>query len=247
MGAQVSASVNTTENYLNAITNAIVSAVSTCKITLTQDQIISFGDVEGNFRLSGISQTADNSLDLTCIQTDISNQEIQNKIEESLKQQAEAAVSGQNIGLQTSLTNNTLRAIKNVVTTIDISQVKNCIASSSQKQSIVVGDVSKDVYVDNIQQNLIAKSIAQCIQNNANTTSAVNDLKTTIDQSAKSTAVGFLNAQTLIIIAIIVFLLVICMSMVLYLLNSGDGAEGSDGSGGESLPDYASLIKLIKK
>jgi hypothetical protein len=223
MGAQVSASNNTSESYINAITESILQSSSSCRVSLTQSQILEFGAVSGDFRLSNFSQDASGSVDLTCFQADANTQEIRNNIEQVLKQQAEAAVSGQTFGLQTTLTNNNTRAITNVVNSIDVSMVKECIASTLQSQVIKVQSVDGNVFIDNTRQTLLANAVAECIQNNTNTMTAINELKTTVDQTAKGSAAGFLNATTLIIIAIIIVLLLSTSSMFLFIRSSMKG------------------------
>lgn len=208
MGAAISSASNEAESINKTITDVIMSNSSACKLSTTQIQGLDFGNVDGNVRIGGYNGKQKNVLNMSCVQDSISDAKILNDIAAKLEQQAKASNSGLNFGANASISENVTKAINDVKTSINISNVKTCMAESTQKHVIKFGDVKGNVDIEPVVMEQVNEAVLNCIQNDTNTADAVNKLSTELKQTATASNAG-LDMNMLLIAGIIVFIIFI--------------------------------------
>jgi cobalamin biosynthesis Mg chelatase CobN len=214
MGASVSTAVtsNTTNDIMNVVTNVLISKASTCtgSSTINTDQSILVNN--STFNKSNIIQAAEVTVDLSCLSSSSTDASLQSEIESQLKQyattKAEANPTLLNANISTSLSTQIANMSKNLASTIKIDDVKSCIAVTQEnlKQSMLL---INSTFTDSSLSQLITTSVVQkCVFNDATTTSLVNQLASTIDQSSETTASSGMSTSAIIAIAIIAIIIV---------------------------------------
>lgn len=216
MGAQVSSSMDFSKAVTNAVASAVITNNSSCNTSAIQNQSINFGTVKGNFTIAGAELGQTSSVNLSCLQESSNSADLASKIMNNLKQAAQAEASGQNIGVQISNSMAVSDIVNNISQSINITNIKACLASSNQSQVIGAENVGGNVNLTNIKMSQAVNLVASCIQKDATTAKLMNQLSNTIQQETKSSTSGFLNfnGNTLMAIAVIVIGLIVLSALL---------------------------------
>jgi len=216
MGGQVSTAKVTSETVNHLVASAVIKNNAVCSASTTQSQGIKLGTVGGNFTLSGATFDAESKVNLSCLQESANNASLANEISNQIMQQAAAKNTGQNIGAQVSLTDEQSKLVNDISQSIDIQNVKSCLANSNQNQVISAENVQGNVTLTDIQFKAATDLVSNCIQKDANTSALVNKLANSLSQTATASNAGFLNfdSSNLIIIVVIIIALIIGMKQM---------------------------------
>ena len=203
---------STSTNVMNVVTKTVanISTDIIQKTSLSTDssQIISVSDIDGDVTIKDnvFYQTA--TINMQALMNALTNESAQQELVVQLSQEAKSLVSGLNIG-QFSDASNTMNividALINVLTVI----TQTCVAVASQSQEIVVKRVRGNVMIQNNVFDQVSDIISQCTQSAVANSSAVQDVKEKIDQSASATAQGLTMWAIVAIAALIIGLPVV--------------------------------------
>lgn len=230
MGAQVSTNTNVNELITNAIASSLITNNSSCGTQAGQSQAIKFGTVKGNFTLNGAELGQNASVNLSCLQSSTNTSSLESAITDKLEQLAKAENSGQNVGGQVVLNTNQSKIVHNIALSLNIENIKTCLASFNQSQIVGAEFVGGNVDLTNIKMNQAVNLVASCIQKDNNVAKLINDLATTVKQESESKNVGFLNSSTIWAIALIVIGVIVIIILLWFMkkaLFSGGGSNTS--------------------
>jgi hypothetical protein len=220
MGASASTNVTTTttNNMVDAVTNAIVKNQASCAASSVQNQNMSIAVLDGN--VGSIDQTASATVNASCLQSSQNDANMQAQLNTALKSAIDqAAQANPTIGL--NVASNYASSIQNNLTKLqtnfDLENIKSCVAKSQQSQNLDIGLVKSTANIGSISQNLTSDVIAQCVQADANTMSDIKALTT--DMTAGVTQSAISGIPTTVLIAAIIAC-VICVIAVAYMAPS---------------------------
>ena len=187
MGASKSKNVqNMAIDAVTDVTNDITSdssAVSEIVQAMEVDNVV--GDVD----ISGIRQSAENTVSMTAIQDAFSSAKAQQDLAQTMSQAAKAMTSGINL-LQSSKSINEMNSLieANISLASNISQF--CSASAMTLQNVRVSTVQGNVTISDVEQKAVSGAFASCTQNAVNASSATQKVTTLSDQTATATTEG---------------------------------------------------------
>jgi len=232
MGAQVSTAVDTSTQITNAVASAVVSNNSSCGSSTTQGQNISFGKIKGDFNASGINMEQNASVNLSCLQTSVDSTSLASNIMEKLSQQAKTSNSGQNIGAQVSTSVAATKLVNNIAESVNLSNVKACLAATNQSQVVGAEYVGGNVNLSDIKMSQAVNLVASCIQSDKNTSNLINKLATTIQQESAAENKGFLNMGNIGLIIAAIIGVIVLLAIIKEMSGGGAGNAGKGGGGG---------------
>ncbi len=204
-----SSSTNVAKILTNISTDqssTIISDQNTSAITTNN---INCSGVKGSVNESDNVQDAEGSLSMKGIQKSVVNLQAQQSIIQNLSQASSAITSGVNL-FQNSDSSNILNATMNVGLTMTSSTTQKCLASNTVQNVLTCKEVGGDAYVLRNQQKAVSKTVADCVSDNTNISSAIQSVQQTVDQVSTAKSEGLsLTALFMVIAAIIIGLLIV--------------------------------------
>jgi hypothetical protein len=205
MGAQVSVVKANTNIISKSIADSIVSNSKSCSTSSSQTQILRVG---GDANIGGsVSFKQNSSIDLGCIQDNITSSQLSTNIANDLTNKLRAENSGQNIGGQLTMSSATTDLITDISNSIKVEDLQKCEVKNAQlTDNYIEGDlrVNGDY---TFEQSF--SSLTDCIQSNSTITNLTNSLANSVANDISASNVGFISAGAVILIAIIIIIAVI--------------------------------------
>jgi hypothetical protein len=232
-----SSSKSEVDNTVNSIIKNINTATENCYNGTYQGQSLNINNIinqGGNLNVGGISQVQSGILDTKCMQDAATQTAIQQNLQNTIAQQTQAI--SQFASFSSSDAQSITQLVTNLATDINNAYTGNCAASAAQNQQLAIGTILNqggNLNVGGINQQQTINSILNCVQNDSNVVSDINNLTNAINQNttAKSQGpLGFLSdladafggifkgVTGLIVGAIIIIVIIAVIILVIYLL-----------------------------
>jgi len=233
MGASQSKVKSVTDIVQEATKDIVSTNTASCTAASSAQQSMIFRKIRAgagcNVDFKNIGQKLKLEVNLNCVQNQSNSADLQTKfdaaIDEKIKSESEAG-----LGLSSSQIDARKKIKQSIKTNIKMSSVASCLASTFGKQEIVVEDIttadcvvpvewddkgrptkyqklSDGISIKDIQQDLVLKTTAKCVQDQMNAIKDVADLKLAVKTDLSSTAKG---ADIVKIIMALVALAVVC-------------------------------------
>lgn len=215
MGNNTSSAFSATNIVNDVINTTIMSVSANCSSNASNAQEISVSDltlIGCELNISGLSQQQTIKNNFSCLQQTKFSNTIKNTLATNLDQQISAALSGLNIGLNNQSDVETITNIKNnIVNSVDMSSISNCIATSINSQKVSVGKITADctkmknpqVNISDINQVIVSESVAKCTQSSSALNNAIAQLDNFVKTKAEASNEGL--STTALVIGLIVF------------------------------------------
>lgn len=187
MGASLSS--NVTKAVINAVTTVTSNVIQNANITTDTSQIIHVSDVEGDVVIKGTKQYQKVNLNMNALFSSLATVSNQQKIAESISQQAKAVVSGINLGQVAGVSNfvnSVITGSMHIASTLSTT----CSANVKQTESIVVERVLGKVSIQNAEMMQISDILSKCIENAVNQNTTIQDAIATFKNSATAETMG---------------------------------------------------------
>lgn len=197
-------STNTIDLTEQVMSKTVSDIVSNQSASSSQAQIISVAGGTGPVDISHNSQNQQVAVNMTGVAKQMSKIQTQQKIAQQLSQIAASSVSGINLD-NNSKSNNAINDYLNVSMNVASNLSQICEAKNNQVQAITVNFQDGAVKIDDNQQKQVGNVVAKCIQDASSTNKSLQDVSTTLDQSAKSKTVGIDIWAIIILILVGVF------------------------------------------
>lgn len=207
MGAQVSTSFSTTKEVSKIVNKVILSNKSNCSGAVASNQKITLGDITGDLNISDVNFDSSQTVNLECLQSSVNNTEILNDIKTELSKAIQNKLDGQNFGIQSATISSYTDSVTNVVNTINIDNIKNCIVNAMNNQEIETGGIVGNVNIKNVNFKSSQNVVQRCIQNDENTIRAVNKLDKRIKEDMSNTITGVISSTGFIVIVVALLVL----------------------------------------
>jgi hypothetical protein len=226
MGAQVSISENVAENVTEIVNNVMMKNTAQCGGENIIKQGITAQNVKGPVVIENMKLDASQDINLTCLQTSDNNLDIQSDIKAELEQMAKAKISGLNFGVGAAVSKNVMRSITKLSNTIKVDNIKSCLYTNIIDQSVNFGTI-ESLVLRNFDAKAIQTSVTSCIQKDRNTMTAINELETSLKQTADSSIEGLLAGPFGSIIIGIIAIVALFFVYKFFLAKSGGGGASS--------------------
>jgi len=196
MGNATSSTFSATDIVNNVISTTIMSSSASCSSNTSNAQEINISDlhlVGCSLNISGLNQSQSVSNNFSCLQSTEFTNNIKNDLSTELDKQVTAALSGLNLSLNSQADVESLTNIKNnIVNTVDMSSIANCVSSNINSQKINLGGFTLNctgmknptLNISDINQSIVSSSVASCTQSST----ALNNAITTLDNFVKEKA-----------------------------------------------------------
>ncbi|MBL4898197.1 MAG: hypothetical protein JKX76_00990 [Colwellia sp.] len=211
MGASTSNNIST--ETISAITNVSTSIINdTSADTLQQQAIIvncvSSDETPCDVIISGITQSATATIDMTAIMTSMNSSSVQQDLISELTQVATSVTSGINFA-QYSDANNEMYEYLSAAIDITTNVSQECSSSIDQEQTINVNIIDGgNVSITDVTQSEFSDIWDDCLLNSINDSTAVQDLQNTVDQSSTAKSEG-LSMWMIIVLVIAAMLMLV--------------------------------------
>jgi hypothetical protein len=189
MGALNSKQLDVT-TIANTVSNAMVTQMQNCGSSQGVQQTIKFTNNGGAIILGEVNQDSSVNISIDCFQTASFQQDVKTSMKVALEESIKQANSGLFFSSNTNISETTVQAINNVVSSVDLKQVQNCLSQAlvSQNQDYE-NDKGGLIKVGSINQTVAISTTNKCIANQAGFQEAVANLSNTVksetDQSNK--------------------------------------------------------------
>lgn len=204
MGAAITKNVQKTT--VKAISKIATSMMNGIDLTLNNSQIISVSHAK-DVKISDVKQYIKATVNMQGLMSALSTTSAQQDLTTELTQAAKSIVSGVNI-FQASDAENYITAYVKAVMDISTQISQACSAHNLNEQVIDVSYVSGLVDIQGIDQTIIADMIGNCILDAISSTDAVQNLQTSVDQSAHAESKGFSFGWIALIVAMVLIAMV---------------------------------------
>lgn len=214
MGASQSTVKSVTDIVQEATKDIVSTNSASCTAASSAQQSMTFRRIRAglgcNVDFKNIGQKLKLEVNLNCVQNQANSADLQTKfdaaIDEKIKSESEAG-----LGLSKSQIDARKNIKQKIKSNIKMSSVASCLASTFGKQEIVVEDIQTadcvvptiDIFgrpqmvkiadgisIKDMQQDLVIKTTAKCVQDQMNTIKDVADLKVKVVSDLSSTAKG---------------------------------------------------------
>lgn len=192
MGANVSKASSVIDSVTDIISESILEDISKCNATAIINQGVNVGQVDGNVEIRNLNLSSRQNLSLKCLQESTTNSDVQNKIDEKLKQFTDSKLSGLNFGLGMSTADSLTKSITQVSTTVDISVIKECVYTAITNQTINFGTIKGDFLMEDVNMEAVQNTVGDCIQKSETASKSITDFSKELDQTTSSSVEGIL-------------------------------------------------------
>lgn len=216
MGASLSKTKSGAEIINKSITEVIVSNSSSCSQSSNGIQSISISDIKLKYCPLTIivDQSNATTMELTCLNTTVSDTELQNQFKSNLEAKVASEIKGLNFGLSKSQTDNMTSIVNEIQNKINIQNIAQLVQNSINEQIVSIDKIEVECYPDqdvsfNINQTLILNNVAKMTNKNANAISSINSLDNFLKTETSSKIAGLESNVVLAIIIVVVLLIII--------------------------------------
>jgi flagellar hook-basal body complex protein FliE len=194
-----------------SLSETTVDATQQCSNNSANIQELSISNIRGDgcmLDINNISQTANISTSLECVNSQEFEAELKNKVKKVMEQQAKAATEGMAMMTSNASTTRNITRLTNIVKNdLNIKQLAQCIKDDYNKQSLNISNINMDctklppkyakINVKNIRQALISKSVAKCLNEQSGVQKNIQELDEKAKQVADSKATGITGSAFL--------------------------------------------------
>lgn len=216
MGASLSKTKSGAEIINKSITEVIVSNSSSCSQSSSGIQSISISDIKLKYCPLTIivDQSNATTMELTCLNTTVSDTELQNQFKSNLEAKVASEIKGLNFGLSKSQTDNMTSIVNEIQNKINIQNIAQLVQNSINEQIVSIDKIEVECYPDqdvsfNINQTLILNNVAKMTNKNANAISSINSLDNFLKTETSSKIAGLESNVVLAIIIVVVLSIII--------------------------------------
>ena len=200
----------------NAVSTAIINNSSSCATTSVNNIDFNFGAVDGNLTIDGADLSQKINLNTSCLQSSVTNTQIQNDIKNSLTQSL-AALNMNALSANTNV--NTNNSINNFTNTFNINNVKTCLANSQNSTNIKSNSVGGNVTLKNITVSQVQDIVSNCIQKDDATTVLNNALQQEVGQTVTN--------NSILMYAVIAIVVIIILSIIASIFKGSSSSSNS--------------------
>lgn len=216
MGASLSKTKSGAEIINKSITEVIVSNSSSCSQSSSGIQSISISDIKLKYcpLYITVDQSNATTMELTCLNTTVSDTELQNQFKSNLEAKVASEIKGLNFGLSKSQTDNMTSIVNEIQNKINIQNIAQLVQNSINEQIVSIDKIEVECYPDqdvsfNINQTLILNNVAKMTNKNANAISSINTLDNFLKTETSSKIAGLESNVVLAIIIVVVLSIII--------------------------------------
>lgn len=216
MGASLSKTKSGAEIINKSITEVIVSNSSSCSQSSSGIQSISISDIKLKYcpLYITIDQSNATTMELTCLNTTVSDTELQNQFKSNLEAKVASEIKGLNFGLSKSQTDNMTSIVNEIQNKINIQNIAQLVQNSINEQIVSIDKIEVECYPGqdvsfNINQTLILNNVAKMTNKNANAISSINTLDNFLKTETSSKIAGLESNVVLAIIIVVVLSIII--------------------------------------
>lgn len=212
MGSNISRTVSSPEIVTEAISEFVSSKSASCKGNQTVINEITTGDVVKDINISGIKQSSDQLLNVSCFISSLEKNEFKKEITSKIKSKIKDEFSGVSGSVYSKrLIDDYTKALTKTVDKINLEDVKECIINSVSGNIIRTGDSEGTINIKDIEQTITQKTILNCKFVSESVNSTLSKLDSDFDKSIESINSGIFGGNNIIFLAIgvIVILLII--------------------------------------
>lgn len=244
MGASVSKSASSSDIVNKAATQVLLSSSQSCSQNNLSNQEINFNNIHAKdgckLNFSGINQTSVMRPDFSCAQSSENAAKIASEMKNKMELEAKAN-TGQLIGIGGSFSDAHSKLINDVSNNVNISSLSKCVQDNISKQTMNYSDITLEgcnicssscnsdpvcikecttTDFKDINQNLISKSIGDCLSEQKTVAEAV----TKYDNDVKAITSSLTEMS---VMACIAFIVICCISVILSFVSAFmSGGEG---------------------
>jgi len=226
MGNNTSSSFSATDIVNSCITSTIMTSSQSCSSNLSNAQDISISNLNligCELNISGLnqSQTIRNNFD--CLQKSEMTSTIKTDFANKLDQALSATLSGLNLNINNQTDVTALVNIRNnIVNNTDMMSIANCVSTTLNSQKTSINGIRvtctaahPSVNISDINQTIIASSVANCTQQSAMLASAITSLDNFIKQKLDAANQGISTAMLMTGLIIFGVVALIILAIVL--------------------------------
>ena len=235
MGNQQSTAEAITDTINDTVTNVMVSNQSLCGQNNSAIQSINIGNINAKgcgFNMSGITQTSVQKPNFSCFSSQTNNASLLTSLKNSLQQQATSELSGLGGAINSQSLSTTASTLVNDITNnMNLTNLSSCIQNNIASQEFSQGNINVQcpsccnnpgpscnqrncvVNISNLSQQLTQSAVANCLSENSNLLSVINQIASEISQKTASSNTGIsmsllggIGGIVLLIILIIIIL-----------------------------------------
>jgi hypothetical protein len=243
MGNQQSIATTITDVTNNAVNNVLINNTQSCNQANALSASQNFEGIKANncvLNFSGIHQNITNASNLSCMQEANVEIMLKNDLQNELNQQAQAAIKGTTLNLNSQSISDAVAKIYNGITNdTDIRNTSNCISSNLLSASQDVKNINLscpycedclnannydsskcdklcNVNFSNFTQNLVNNASSSCIAKQDSIQNVINELATSLTQTN--------TAQTGMNMELVLFLIlgIMILGLVIYIIFSNN-------------------------
>lgn len=216
VNAATNVATNTVNNLNETINNTIISFSQNCSaVDYTQQTLVFLNITGGSY--GNIVQSADNQVNLTCLQQNSTNSSFAETLANNVKQTVTQTATSQGLSAALNLSTNVQNVITNNTTTIvnstTISNVQTCLASKATSQNISFTNIDSTTFGD-ITQSVVSEITEDCVQKNTVTQSAVSNIANSIASLSSQSATS--GCDTSVLLFLIIGICVVILGLIFF-------------------------------
>lgn len=233
---QSSVSYSESNLVTNAVTNVLMESSSLCTQSGAFVQQMDINNVmnncaEGDINITGVSQNMEIRLNFTCAQSVEQESGLLQKFKNDLDKQISAKTEGAGLPLSSnqSMSASITKIKNNITTNIKISNVAQCVQNTIASQRMTLSNIirncpkgagSGNINIRDIKQQLVASSVASCIQNNKALNKASQELENKLKEFLESSTKG-IDPMSSSVVSIASIVACVVFALIVFLVLSG--------------------------
>ena len=210
-------STNETDDIVNSTLKILNQTTQNCSTGAGNTWSLSTKGCDVNITNVTLNQTI--VLNSTCLANIESNNDINQKIDQQIKQlaiaTAESAFGG---GVSSAEAANIIRLTNNLSQEIKNQYFQTCVVKTDNNISLFfdcTDNPEVQINLNNLETNQNIDVTASCVLKNSTVNSLKNELQQVIDQSAKSTATSTLSLWMIIVIIVVIIIIIIIIVVII--------------------------------
>jgi hypothetical protein len=212
----VNSTTNVVKSLQETVNSVAVSNSQSCSGTIYSSQELKILNVNGVV-IGDINQDASQTLNLTCLQANVTQQSFAANMKAALEAKAEAVAKAQgisalantNVSTQTQIADN----ITKITNSVTIQSIQSCVASLASTQGITIDGVTNSK-IASVSQTVTQGVGINCVQKNTACTDAATSIATAIALEAKSTQTS--GCDSTILLAIVLAISAIFLGLIFF-------------------------------
>jgi 23S rRNA U2552 (ribose-2'-O)-methylase RlmE/FtsJ len=234
----VSSITNVVKSFQETVNSVAVSNSQSCSGGVYSNQELKILNANGVV-IGDINQDSSQTLNLTCLQANVTQQSFAANMEAALKAKAEAVAKAQGISSLSNVNVSTqtqiAEATTKVTNAVSIQSIQSCVASLAATQGITIDGITNSK-VASISQTVTQGVGINCIQKNTAATDALTSIANAISAEAKSTQTA--GCDSGILYAIIFAVVAVLLGLVYFFPTLVGSVNPFKGGGSKQVTNY---------